>query len=289
MNYRLATVVGIAVAMSGPPWMTAASSGAEPSGSPAEAIRGFQGLYDNVARFCEEPAPCVVLIDPSDPSAVAQSLTHAGGLFRLRRLECRLTALSGLDCFCFHYTQLKRDTLDRPNVKAIVLRAPSPSGVLKCESAREELWAMLRETKTPTIAFCGGFHQVYSAFGGQCGDMRRLRPGETDPNPAYQPGWLKEWGFTKINVTRNDPLFEGLGREVTMLEQHVSECKRLPHEFEVLASSDRCPIQAIKHKSRPLYATQFHPEAYEEEYLDGKQLLLNFFKIAKVAIGFADG
>lgn len=225
----------------------------------------------------------MVLIDPTDPADVRKNLTIRGGLWRLAQLHSRITALSGLDCFCFHYTQVKREAFEDAPVKAIVLRAPAPAGMLKCNSAREELWALLRETDIPTIAFCGGFHQVYMAFGGKCGDMRRLRPGEQDPNPKYAPGRLKEWGFCRVRTIRDDPLFEGLGRELDVLEQHVSECRELPEEFELLASTETCRVQAIKHKTRPLYATQFHPEAYEEGHMDGKRLLQNFFKIANAS------
>ena len=246
-------------------------------------IRGFERLYDPLERLDKETTSCVVLVDLSDPASVAANLAKPGGLWRLRWLQARLTALSGLDCYCFHYTQLKRDSLEKPIVKAIILRPPSPSSMLKCEAAREEIWAMVRETRKPMIAFCGGFHQVYLACGGKCADMRRLNPGEPDPNPKYQPGRLKEWGFCKIKVVKRDPLFEGLGDELDMLEQHVSECAELPAEFELLASTDACRVQAIKHKTRLLYATQFHPEAYEEGHMDGKKLLLNFFKLAGVA------
>jgi len=288
-------------------------------------IKGFEGLYDSLEMFEKETASCVVLIDLTDPSELPRILAKPGGMWRLRRLAGRLTALSGLDCCCFHYTQLKRDSLEQPKVKAIILRPPAPSGLLKCEAAREEIWAMVRESKVPMIAFCGGFHQVYLAYGGKIADMRRLNPGEPrsnpnqpnpvaqglprlergepDPNPKYAPGRLKEWGFCKVKVVKRDPLFEGLGDEprscpapgtmghsnqsqdrgeLDMLEQHVSECADLPAEFELLASTDVCRVQAIKHKSKLLYATQFHPEAYEEGHMDGKKLLQNFFKIAGV-------
>jgi GMP synthase-like glutamine amidotransferase len=247
---------------------------------PQSSISGFEGLYDTLERFDKETTPCVVLIDLTDPSALPKNLAKPGGLWRLRCLTSRLTALSGLDCFCFHYTQIKRDSLDKPKVKAIILRPPSPAGRLKCEAAKEELWAMARETRIPIIAFCGGFHQVYLAFGGKMADMRRLKPGEPDPNPAYSPGRLKEWGFCKVKVVKRDPLFDGLGDELDVLEQHVSECAQLPPEFEVLAGTDICRVQAIKHKTKLIYATQFHPEAYEEGHLDGKRILQNFFKLA---------
>ena len=255
---------------------------AEQPASAPNPIRGFEGLYDGLERLEKDTASCLVMIDLSDPASVAANLAKPGGLWWLRWLQARLTALSGLDCYCFHYTQLKRNSLDKPIVKAIILRPPSPSSLLKCEAARDEIWAIVRESKIPMIAFCGGFHQVYLAFGGKCADMRRLNPGEPDPNPKYAPGRLKEWGFCKIKVVKRDPLFDGLGDEFDMLQQHVSECKELPAEFELLASSDVCRVQAIKHKTKLLYATQFHPEAYEEGHMDGKRLLQNFFKIAGV-------
>ncbi len=255
-------------------------SAGEPS---QDSIRGFEGLYDTFDRLAADTASCVVLIDLTDPPSVAANLARPGGLWRLRWLQARLTALSGLDCYCFHYTQLKRDSLEKPAVKAVILRPPSPAAMLKCEAAREEIWAMVRESRKPMIGFCGGFHQVYLAFGGKCADMRRLRPGESDPNPKYAPGYLKEWGFCKVKVLRRDPIFEGLGDELDMLQQHVSECAKLPAEFDLLASSDLCRVQVVKHKTKLLYATQFHPEAYEEGHMDGKRLLLNFFKLAGVS------
>ncbi|MEM2936517.1 MAG: hypothetical protein QW231_05010 [Candidatus Bathyarchaeia archaeon] len=40
-------------------------------------------------------------------------------------------------------------------------------------------------------------------------------------------------------------------------------------------------IQAVKHKKRPLYGVQFHPQIYTEEHPDGKKILENFFRIAQ--------
>jgi GMP synthase (glutamine-hydrolysing) len=63
---------------------------------------------------------------------------------------------------------------------------------------------------------------------------------------------------------------------------HAWHIAKLPPEFDVLAATDECPIQAIKHKTRVLYGTQFHPEQYDDEHTDGKTILRNFFTIAGV-------
>jgi len=251
-------------------------------GEEANPIAGYEGLFDTWGRFNRESAGCVVVIDLTDPADLPKNLARPGGMFRLRSVTDRMTALSGLDCYCFHYTQLKRTSLAKPIVKAIIVRPPSPAKLLSCMAARGEFWAMLRETRTPVIGFCGGFHQIYLAFGGKCGDMRRLAPGEVDPNSSYSPGFLKEWGFTKVRLLKRDPLFDGLGPEIQVLQQHLSECKQLPDQFEVLASSDACRVQAIKHKTRLIYGTQFHPEAYDNDHPDGKRILQNFFRIAGI-------
>jgi GMP synthase-like glutamine amidotransferase len=252
------------------------------AGESGNPLAGCEGLFDSLARFNQETSDCVVVIDLTDPADLPKNLARPDGLFRLRAITARMTALSGLDCYCFHYTQLKRTSLDKPVVKAIVLRPPSPAKLLTCAAPREELWAMLRETRTPVIGFCGGFHQIYLAFGGKCGDMRRLAAGETDTNPKYCPGFLKEWGFCKVRLLKRDPLFDGLGPEIQVLQQHMSECKQVPPQFEVLASSDVCRVQVIKHRTRLVYGTQFHPEAYDNGHPDGKRLLQNFFRVAGV-------
>lgn len=262
--------------------MLALSARGEDVGKPGNPLAGCEGLFDSLGRFNQETSDCVIVIDLTDPADLPKNLARPDGLFRLRAITARMTALSGLDCYCFHYTQLKRTSLDKPVVKAIILRPPSPAKMLTCAAPREELWAMLRATQVPVVGFCGGFHQIYLAFGGKCGDMRRLAAGEPDMNPKYSPGFLKEWGFSKVRILKRDPIFDGLRPEIQVLQQHVSECKQVPEQFEVLASSDVCRVQVIKHKTRLIYGTQFHPEAYDNDHSDGKRLLQNFFRLAGV-------
>ena len=65
-----------------------------------------------------------------------------------------------------------------------------------------------------------------------------------------------------------------------MQEFHAFEAKQLPDFFDVLASTDECKVQVIKHKHKLHYGTQFHPEDYDVQHLDGKTLWRNFFKLA---------
>ncbi len=139
---------------------------------------------------------------------------------------------------------------------------------------------LLTERNIPTIGFCGGHQLIAYAFGGESGPLCSLKPGEKDPN--YHPGMLKEWGIKKVRILKRDPLFDGLKDEVTVPEYHYWEIKNMPKEFVNLASTSECKIQAIKHKQKLIYGTQFHPESYDEQHQDGKTVLNNFFKIAEI-------
>lgn len=90
---------------------------------------------------------------------------------------------------------------------------------------------------------------------------------------------LKEKGYHRISILRSDPLFEGLGERPVFSDRHHWELKAMPPGFVRLAANKLCPVQAIRHETRPVYGTEFHPEGYSEEHSDGKQLLSNFFRI----------
>ncbi|MEW6746823.1 MAG: glutamine-hydrolyzing GMP synthase [Planctomycetota bacterium] len=70
------------------------------------------------------------------------------------------------------------------------------------------------------------------------------------------------------------PLLRGLAPQATVWMSHGDQVGALPAGFEVLASSSACPVAAMRHRERPLYGLQFHPEVTHTE--QGRALLLNF-------------
>ena len=58
------------------------------------------------------------------------------------------------------------------------------------------------------------------------------------------------------------------------------EVAKLPDDFELLASSKDCKVQAMKHKNKPFYGLQFHPEVEHTEY--GEKMFKNFVKNCKI-------
>jgi GMP synthase (glutamine-hydrolysing) len=179
-----------------------------------------------------------------------------------------------------HFTEVLGNDLDRPNVKAILIGGRSKP---LSPDRDPEFFSLIRNTKIPMIGFCGGMHLIAKAFSAKVTSMRKLREGEADPNPKYHPGLFKEWGFLPVRITRRDPLFESLPDEILVREAHMAHMPQAPAEFEVLAATAECPVEAVKHRQRLLYATQFHPEAYDDQHPQGRTILQNFLRLAGIA------
>ena len=114
--------------------------------------------------------------------------------------------------------------------------------------------------------------------------MRPLHPGEpdvTEPS-ADAVGYFSEEGFYPVKTLQSDPLFDHLPDPFIVRQSHYAEIKTLPPDFDLIATNDHCRIQAMKHKTRPLYGTQFHPEYYIDAYPHGRTILENFFRMAGI-------
>jgi anthranilate synthase/aminodeoxychorismate synthase-like glutamine amidotransferase len=94
-------------------------------------------------------------------------------------------------------------------------------------------------------------------------------------------------GKTTVVTHDGDSLFQGLPAAIEVMRYHslVVSPRDLPDVLEVTAwSSDRPPrteIMALRHRARPVYGVQFHPESVGTGH--GKQLLANFLDIAAAA------
>lgn len=178
------------------------------------------------------------------------------------------------------YTQVNIATVERIRPWAVCHSGGSTDytdyDVLETESYRR----VVLEYACAQIGLCGG-HQVVASFhGSKLGPMRRLKAGEPDP-AGYKPGQFKEWGVYPVRVLRPDSLFRGCGRIVRVQEFHYMEIKRLGPDLVLLASSRACRVQAFRHRTKPLYGTQFHSEQSPPAYQDGRKILCNFFRVAR--------
>lgn len=75
-----------------------------------------------------------------------------------------------------------------------------------------------------------------------------------------KPAAAREFGRAKLHVTSQDPLVHGLPDDTTVWMSHGDQVHDLPKDFIPLAATPTCPFAAAKHKTRPFWGVQFHPE-----------------------------
>ncbi|MBS7824155.1 glutamine-hydrolyzing GMP synthase [Wohlfahrtiimonas chitiniclastica] len=84
-----------------------------------------------------------------------------------------------------------------------------------------------------------------------------------------------EYGKALLKHTQKDALLlNGLPEEHVVWMSHGDLVTKIPEGFEVVATSDDCPIAAIENKDKKWFGVQFHPEVKHSE--KGFDLLKNF-------------
>lgn len=112
----------------------------------------------------------------------------------------------------------------------------------------EEFIRKVMTQRIPYLGVCYGHQVLARATGGQ-----------------VRKGFQSEYGWIKIRQTAPNPLFSGLKETFHSYASHQDEVHVLPPEFNSIASTERCTIQAMKHRTLPAFGIQFHPERSLEE------------------------
>ncbi|MEM0158371.1 MAG: GMP synthase subunit A [Thermoplasmataceae archaeon] len=145
---------------------------------------------------------------------------------------------------------------------SIVLSGGAPSIVDELDKLGN-IKQYVEDHKFPILGICVGAQFIALNFGGKVG-----------------PGAHPEFGKTEVTINNPTGIFLGLPPKITVWENHNDEVKQLPDsDFVITASSKTCPIQGFQHKTRPIYAVQFHPEVEHTQF--GRKIFENFIDICK--------
>ena len=120
----------------------------------------------------------------------------------------------------------------------------------------------LKKANFPILGICAGHQFMARFFGGIA-------------KPAKNP----EFGKIELTIIKDDIIFQDVPKKSIVWESHNDEVTELPKTFDHLALSENCKIQAMKHKEKPLYGLQFHPEVEHTQY--GVKIFSNFIKICE--------
>jgi GMP synthase (glutamine-hydrolysing) len=116
----------------------------------------------------------------------------------------------------------------------------------------------LLDLGVPVLGICYGMQLACEALGGQV---------RADP--------AREYGRAECRVVApGEPLFRDVPHTTTVWMSHADQVQEPGPEFVPLAATATCPVAAVKHRSRPFYGVQFHPEVGHTPY--GTLILGNF-------------
>ena len=108
---------------------------------------------------------------------------------------------------------------------------------------------LIRNCQLPLLGICYGHQLLCWTLGAKVGSL---------PKGPFE-------GFENIRVLDADGLFDGFlaGSTVLLAENHndyVIKDSLQSADFTLLADSASCEVEAVKHKTKPFYGVQFHPE-----------------------------
>lgn len=143
---------------------------------------------------------------------------------------------------------------------ALVLSGGAPRIGLEDTLGNTDVY--LEHAHCPILGICAGHQYMARFFGGACGEAR-----------------IPEYGKVEIGVIEPDALFADLPERMIVWESHNDEVVEMPPDFTLLASSENCTVQAMRHRTRPLFGVQFHPEVEHTQF--GKEIFTNFLHEAQ--------
>ncbi len=118
------------------------------------------------------------------------------------------------------------------------------------------------ELDIPVLGICYGSQLMAHLLGGQ-----------------VEKAEIREYGKCLLKVNESE-LFYDIPKESICWMSHTDYISKVPDGFNVIATTDSCPVAAYENKSKKLYSVQFHPEVNHTEY--GNQMLKNFlFRVCK--------
>jgi anthranilate synthase component 2 len=120
---------------------------------------------------------------------------------------------------------------------------------------------IIREKRVLMLGVCLGHQAIAVAFGGEV--------SHSPSGPLH--------GKTSPIKHNGKGIFQGLPDPLVGGRYHSLAITRLPQALEVTARTEDGIIMGIKHKERPIYGLQFHPESVLTPH--GLKIVENFLKL----------
>ncbi|MGQ9565390.1 MAG: glutamine-hydrolyzing GMP synthase [Candidatus Bathyarchaeales archaeon] len=146
------------------------------------------------------------------------------------------------------------------NIKGLILSG-GPQSVY--DEGAPKLDLAFLDMGLPVLGLCYGHQLLAHSAGG-----------------VVKPSCKKEFGITVATIDRAVGVLEGVADQEKVWMSHGDTVFSLPPDYEILARTENTPIAAFRHKQKPIYGLQWHPEVIHTA--NGMKMLQNFlFSVCK--------
>jgi GMP synthase (glutamine-hydrolysing) len=193
---------------------------------------------------------------------------YAGDLpDRFKRFEEIFKSVENLEYEIVNFESMRSKNLDEFD---LFILSGSPANLIEKEvdeRFKNEM-EFIQNIEKPILGICFGHQLIGMAFGFK---VRRMKDEKIE--------WDKKEFKLKIKP------FELCNKEEIMVEEyHMDEIVYTPElekVFDILASSENCKVQIIRHKRKKIFGLQFHPETDPDSKIkeDGEEIIKNFIKL----------
>ncbi len=146
------------------------------------------------------------------------------------------------------------DELRKHNTVGIILSG-GPSSVYADDAPRCS--PEILELAIPILGICYGMHLGCLMLGAD-----------------IQSSESREYGRTPIEIDNSDKLLSHIPIHSSVWMSHGDLVSGLPENFVSLARTKHCAYAAVRHRDKPFFGVQFHPEVYHTPC--GTQIIRNF-------------
>ncbi|MTI46740.1 glutamine-hydrolyzing GMP synthase [Sporosalibacterium faouarense] len=142
------------------------------------------------------------------------------------------------------------------NPKGIIFSGgPSSVYVENAPQCEKEIF----ELDIPILGICYGGQLMAQNYGGK---VNRAK--------------AREYGKVELQIADKEGIFKDINNDILCWMSHTDFIETPPEGFKVTATTESCPVAAMKNQDKKLYAVQFHPEVEHTEM--GKDMINNFVR-----------
>ena len=140
------------------------------------------------------------------------------------------------------------DDFKSSSIKGIILSGGGPDldEKIDLDNIIADIAALLN-FDVPVLGICEGHQILGTIFGGRIEKLIEKREG-----------------INKIKKLKDSVILAGIPKKFDAYEAHWRYIKKIPKSFDLVASSKKNKVEAISHKTKPIYGVQFHPEVSGE-------------------------